>query len=242
MRNARARQNPMRPANRLPSQRSVGPQLNPPMKKTILFSTLLCGLVLSGCNKSTKTDTASTTTLPPASDTALATSSTSTDSLANRTSAAAHEAGNDISRAANNAANSLERAGDRAANAMSNMAHDASARITEWRLSSQDIQADLAADRDIVRTRTAAVGAPTGKIDKDTLQSAVEGRIKADSDLSNLKLSDARANAVMAKLAENGVDAGMLTAKGYGDTKPVADNATDEGRAKNRRIEYTVVQ
>ena len=59
---------------------------------------------------------------------------------------------------------------------------------------------------------------------------------------SNLKLSDARANAVMAKLAENGVDAGMLTAKGYGDTKPVADNATDEGRAKNRRIEYTVVQ
>lgn len=158
------------------------------MKKTILFSTLVCGLVLSGCNKSTKTDTASTTTLPPASDTALTTSSTSTDSLANRTSAAAREAGNDLSRTANNAANSLERAGDRAANAMSNMAHDASARITEWRLSSQDIQADLAADRDIVRTRTAAVGAPTGKIDKDTLQSAVEGRIKADSDLSKLKL------------------------------------------------------
>jgi hyperosmotically inducible periplasmic protein len=158
------------------------------MKKTILFSTLVCGLVLTGCNKSTKTDTASTATLPPASDTALASSSTSTDSLANRTSAAAREAGNDLSRAANNAANSLERAGERTANAMSNMAHDVSARITEWRLSSQDIQADLAADRDIVRTRTAAVGAPTGKIDKDTLQSAVEGRIKADANLSNLKL------------------------------------------------------
>ena len=59
---------------------------------------------------------------------------------------------------------------------------------------------------------------------------------------ANMKLSDARANSVMAKLKEFGVADGVLTAKGYGDTKPVADNATDAGKAQNRRIEYTIAQ
>lgn len=44
----------------------------------------------------------------------------------------------------------------------------------------------------------------------------------------------------MAKLVEFGVADGTLTAKGYGQDKPVADNATAEGKAKNRRIEYTI--
>lgn len=57
---------------------------------------------------------------------------------------------------------------------------------------------------------------------------------------ANLKLSDERANAVRNKLTELGVAADALSAKGYGDTKPVADNATEEGRAKNRRIEFSV--
>jgi outer membrane protein OmpA-like peptidoglycan-associated protein/uncharacterized protein YidB (DUF937 family) len=59
---------------------------------------------------------------------------------------------------------------------------------------------------------------------------------------ANLKLSEARANAVRGKLVELGVTADMLLAKGYGDTRPVADNATEEGRAKNRRMEFTVVE
>lgn len=59
---------------------------------------------------------------------------------------------------------------------------------------------------------------------------------------SNLKLSDARANAVMAKLTEFGVTDGVLSAKGYGDTRPVGDNGTDAGKAQNRRIEYTIVK
>ena len=54
---------------------------------------------------------------------------------------------------------------------------------------------------------------------------------------ANLKLSRERAQAVMAALAERGVAAGRLTAKGYGQTVPVADNRTEDGRAKNRRVE-----
>lgn len=53
----------------------------------------------------------------------------------------------------------------------------------------------------------------------------------------NQKLSEARANSVMAWLTQHGVAAARMTAKGYGKTKPVADNKTDEGRMKNRRVE-----
>src|SRR5579864_8376128 len=53
----------------------------------------------------------------------------------------------------------------------------------------------------------------------------------------NQKLSEARANSVMAWLTQHGVAAARMTAKGYGRTKPVADNNTDEGRMKNRRVE-----
>jgi outer membrane protein OmpA-like peptidoglycan-associated protein len=42
-------------------------------------------------------------------------------------------------------------------------------------------------------------------------------------------------------LVARGIAAGRLSFKGFGDTKPVADNAIPEGRAKNRRTELTVV-
>jgi OOP family OmpA-OmpF porin len=55
---------------------------------------------------------------------------------------------------------------------------------------------------------------------------------------ANLKLSQARAEAVKQALTtEYGVGEGQLTAKGYGDTKPTADNKNTEGRANNRRVE-----
>ncbi len=56
-------------------------------------------------------------------------------------------------------------------------------------------------------------------------------------DAYNQTLSEARAGAVMKWLSDHGVAAARMTAKGYGKTMPVADNNTDEGRMKNRRVE-----
>ena len=55
----------------------------------------------------------------------------------------------------------------------------------------------------------------------------------------NVKLSASRAAAVVAAIVAQGVQAGRLSATGYGPDKPVADNAKEEGRAKNRRVELT---
>jgi outer membrane protein OmpA-like peptidoglycan-associated protein len=53
----------------------------------------------------------------------------------------------------------------------------------------------------------------------------------------NQSLSEKRAQSVMAWLTEHKIAAARLTSKGYGDSRPIADNKTDEGRAKNRRVE-----
>ncbi len=55
-------------------------------------------------------------------------------------------------------------------------------------------------------------------------------------DAYNLDLSERRAGAVVAYLVENGIDASRLQAAGKGETEPVADNATPEGRQQNRRV------
>jgi len=60
---------------------------------------------------------------------------------------------------------------------------------------------------------------------------------KVGGDAYNQTLSEARAKAIVAWLTQHGIAGDRLTAKGFGKTKPVADNATDTGRAKNRRVE-----
>lgn len=58
---------------------------------------------------------------------------------------------------------------------------------------------------------------------------------------ANLALSGQRAASVVKYLTDRGIGAGRLRPKGYGDAKPVAENDTDENRAKNRRTEFTIL-
>jgi len=58
---------------------------------------------------------------------------------------------------------------------------------------------------------------------------------------ANLNLSKARAHSVVVWLTGHGVASKTLIAKGYGEVKPIASNATEAGRTKNRRIEFTVL-
>jgi OmpA-OmpF porin, OOP family len=62
------------------------------------------------------------------------------------------------------------------------------------------------------------------------------------SEASNTTLSQARADAVLGALLERRVRIAKMTSKGYGEEHPVADNKTEEGRARNRRIEFTLIE
>jgi outer membrane protein OmpA-like peptidoglycan-associated protein len=57
----------------------------------------------------------------------------------------------------------------------------------------------------------------------------------------NMMLSGNRAKAVTDYLTKKGIDSGRLQSKGYGITKPVASNATNAGRAQNRRVEFVIL-
>ena len=59
---------------------------------------------------------------------------------------------------------------------------------------------------------------------------------------SNQTLSEARSKAVMDKLVELGISKDRLKSAGKGQTAPIADNSTDEGRAKNRRVEFVKIK
>lgn len=62
------------------------------------------------------------------------------------------------------------------------------------------------------------------------------------SDEYNVNLSQGRSQAVVDYLASQGIDRVRLTAHGYGEAKPIDTNETEEGRANNRRVEFTVLK
>ncbi len=73
------------------------------------------------------------------------------------------------------------------------------------------------------------------------LNVSVEGHTdNTGSEEHNLKLSEQRAKNVLEFLVEQGIDSSRLTSKGYGMSRPVADNATKEGRQKNRRVDLVI--
>ena len=58
---------------------------------------------------------------------------------------------------------------------------------------------------------------------------------------SNWELSTTRATGVVRSLVAQGVNANLLSAQGFGDSRPVASNDTVQGRAKNRRVEIVIM-
>ena len=97
-----------------------------------------------------------------------------------------------------------------------------------------------------------AVVKPEGKAKLDDLVGKVKGvnleviiatghTDSKGTDAYNQKLSVKRADAVKAYLTGKGIDATRVYTEGKGEAQPVADNKTEEGRAKNRRVEIEVV-
>jgi len=60
------------------------------------------------------------------------------------------------------------------------------------------------------------------------------------TDSYNNRLSQQRAESVRTYLVQGGIDASRISARGYGESQPIADNGSDEGRARNRRVEMRV--
>lgn len=78
-------------------------------------------------------------------------------------------------------------------------------------------------------------------MDNPTLKIQISGHTdNVGVPAANLKLSNNRAKSAVDYIVSKGIGATRLTYKGFGATKPIADNATEAGRAKNRRTELTV--
>ena len=76
----------------------------------------------------------------------------------------------------------------------------------------------------------------------DTLHVEIAGHTDSiGSKADNMQLSRERAEAVRSFLVESGIDPTRIQAKGYGENQPIADNSSEEGRQKNRRVVFTIL-
>jgi len=74
------------------------------------------------------------------------------------------------------------------------------------------------------------------------IKAEIAGHTDSDGSAEfNQKLSQSRVETVKGRLIARGVNAGRLTAKGYGETKPLVPNTTDENKQKNRRVEINIL-
>ena len=75
------------------------------------------------------------------------------------------------------------------------------------------------------------------------LKIEISGHTDSDGDDElNLSLSNERASSVVKWLIDNGISSSRLTFKGFGETKPIAKNDSEENKAKNRRTELTIIE
>jgi outer membrane protein OmpA-like peptidoglycan-associated protein len=129
-------------------------------------------------------------------------------------------------------------------------APEVAAAVTTRQGCEQSLASSLAAEQIAFAPGSAKIDAQSGAL-LDTLTREVRAcpgkiRIEGHTDTVgrgrvNRHLSEARAAAVRNALIARGVPAGRLSAKGYGARRPIADNTTEEGRARNRRIELHTV-
>jgi len=79
-------------------------------------------------------------------------------------------------------------------------------------------------------------------VDHPELNFSVEGHTDSDGDeAANQVLSEQRASAVVNQLVSMGIDRNRFESKGYGESKPIDSNATPEGKANNRRVEFVKI-
>jgi outer membrane protein OmpA-like peptidoglycan-associated protein len=79
--------------------------------------------------------------------------------------------------------------------------------------------------------------------DNPTIKVEIQGHTDSvGNDKFNLKLSQKRAESVRTYLIKQGITSDRMTAKGYGENVPIADNRTGDGRAQNRRVEFVITE
>lgn len=96
-------------------------------------------------------------------------------------------------------------------------------------------------DRAVIRPVSYSILNVVAQVLLDYPSTSVEVQGHTDSagdDAYNLRLSQERADSVRAYLVERGIDPARLTARGYGETRPIESNRTSRGRAINRRVEF----
>ncbi len=115
------------------------------------------------------------------------------------------------------------------------------AALADLNIGSIEFQINSAALTDISRRAVRRVAELLAQYPGVTVE--IGGHTDASgSAASNLKLSHRRAQSVQRYLTDSGVDPQRLRAKGYGEAQPIADNDTSAGKARNRRIEFNVLE